>query len=121
MKGSKLFLALAAVVALLVATASPADASFRLRVEDLSTGVGAVITDGGPGDSSPGANNVIVFVGPIGSFTISVTTGMSTPALASPGFYDAIDLNSVTVSSAAGGTLRLILERDGFTNAPNGP
>jgi hypothetical protein len=116
----RFLLAAAVAAATLFAAASPADAAFRLRVESGTTaGPGVVITDNGTGDlnSSVGA---IVYSGAISQFTLNVTTGVTTPYLIAPGFYDAMDLSNVTINSSGAGTLRLILENDGYNNAPNG-
>ena len=57
-----------AVVGVLLTTAKPATADFRLRVEDLSTGTGAVVTSGG----------FVMLSGAINSFNVNVTTGLLT-------------------------------------------
>jgi len=106
---------------------SSADASFRLRVESgTTTGPGVVITADGSMAFSGGssyqtmANQFITFSGPIAGFAINATTGVSTPTLAAPGFYDAIDLSNITINSSGAGVLRLILEQDGLNTAPDG-
>jgi hypothetical protein len=120
MKVSKFLLALGAVAAVLVATAAPADAAFRMRIEDINAGVGTVVTDNAlPGDINP-LSDVILFSGTVGAFTISVQVGTASPGAAFAGYWDAIDLNSVTVTTTGGGTLRIILEKDGFNTAPDG-
>jgi len=108
---------------------SSGDAAFRLRVESgTSTGPGVVITYQTASDNqtvfdassmtfvNSGAtpNYIGINVINLGPFMLSGTIGTSTPFLSAPGFYEAIDLNNVTISSNAGGTLRLILEQTGL-------
>lgn len=115
----KKMLTVLAALALLLCLAAPAEATFRLRIENTSTGTGVVISDNGGGDFDTQANS-IVFVGAIDGFTVTVTTGLRTPLYQAPGYYDAIDLASVNVKGAGAGTLRIILEGDGFTGGPDG-
>jgi hypothetical protein len=120
MKVPKLLLALSAVLAAVLTAASPAEAGFRLRVEDVGAGVGVVVTDGGANDLHP-LSDVVMFSGSVGSFFLTIQVGTASPGVAFAGFWDAIDLNAVvSTTNAAGGTLRLILEKDGFTKAPDG-
>jgi hypothetical protein len=89
---------------------SSASAQLRLRVEELGTGTGAVITDNGVGDLSPTAG-VIIFSGSLGSnFLVNVTTGISKPMIGGLTDFGQIDLNSVNVITQGAGTLRLTLE-----------
>lgn len=118
MKAFKLFLALVAVVGVTLASASPAEAVFRMRIENVGTGIGTVITDGGPGDINP-ATDAITFMGSLGSFTMNVITGLASPTFMSHGLFDAIKLSSTNATSGPG-TLRIILEKDGFGLAPDG-
>ena len=113
---------LVAVFTVLIVGSSVADASplFRLRVENLATGEGVVITDNGAGDSVPGAG-VIQFSGSLGSFSINVTTGISKPNIGGVNNYAELDLNSVNVSFSGAGILRITLEDGGFTLGPDGP
>lgn len=101
--------------------AQPSDAALRLRIEDVGSGVGLVITDNLPGDlnANPG---VIVFSGSvIGNFVVNVTTGFSKPALPLVGTtISGLGPNSVNVFSTVGGTFRVTLEDDGFTSGPLG-
>ena len=123
MKVPKFLLALSAAVAVLVATARPADAVFRMRIEDLNAGVGAVVTDGGAGDGFGVLgvpNDVILFSGTVGSFLISIQVGTASPGSPMAGYHDALDLNSVSVMTTGSGTLRIILEKDGMAAAPDG-
>ncbi len=99
---------------------SSADAAFRLRVDNGTT-TGVAITDNGAGDlwtsgqghDYDGANS-IVFAGSVGTFSLNVTTGVKSPAFQSPGSYVGIDLSNISINSSGAGTLRLILEADGF-------
>ena len=106
----------------LLFVAQPADAAFRLRLEDVGSGKGVVISDGGVGDLSPDAG-MIIFSGAVEGFSVNVTTGTSTLTgpLTLPGYYGGIDLNNISIGSASAGTLRIILEQDGFgATTPDG-
>jgi hypothetical protein len=100
--------------------ASAAEATFRLRVEDISgsVAVGVVITDGGAGDSNPQVG-VITLNGSIGTFTVNVTTGLSKPVIGGVTNFGELHLNSVNVASAAG-TLRITLEDTGYVFGSDG-
>lgn len=100
-----LFVAVAAL-----GVTSAADASFRLRIDDGSGNTGIVLTD-------TSLTGVINYNGAIDSnFKINVTTGLSKPALPTPG---SMDLSSVNVASLGAGTIRIWLEDTGF--ASTGP
>lgn len=107
-------LAIAALFAgiAMLGTSSTANADFRMRIQDITsgpTGVGAVLTD------SP-QDGTIVFNGAVGAFNVNVTTGLSQPPLGlNPAALAAIDLNTVNVSSTGTGTrtLKIWLEYDG--------
>lgn len=62
---------------------------------------------------------VITFSGPIGNWIVDVTTGISKPVIGSAADPQ-IDLNSVNVTSAAGGHLRFGVVDSGFTGPING-
>jgi hypothetical protein len=113
---------LLAVFTVLVVFSSAAYAGplFRLRLEDVATGQGVVLTDNGAGDIN-GLNGAIVFVGSIGGFLVNVTTGLSQPIIGGTNNYAELDLNSVNVSFSGAGTLRITLEDAGYTNGPDGP
>jgi hypothetical protein len=91
-----------------------------MRVESgTTTGPGVVITDEAASESGAagafaGTANAMNFAGSIGTFSLVVTTGTSTPFLAAPGFYEAIDLSNISITAAGAGTLRIILERTDF-------
>ena len=92
---------------------SPVSATMRLRIEDVASGVGAVITDNGPGDTNP-LVGALTFSSGIGSFTVNVTTGVSQPLIGGVSDLGQIDLNSVNVLTSGAGTLRLTLEDTGY-------
>ena len=92
-----------------------ADAAFVLTLDDLAIpGVEVVITDNGPGDSSP-AVGAINYNGAVGTgvFVLNITTGISKPLIGSPSIAR-IDLNSINLSSVAAGTLDIILTDTDF-------
>ncbi len=98
----------------MLGTNSMATAAFRLRVESgTTTGPGVVVTDNGAGDSSA-ATNIITTTPTITGFTVSITSGLQTPLLIIPGFFEGMDLFNISISSGGAGTLRLILESDEF-------
>jgi hypothetical protein len=103
--------------ALLLSVVSEGTASaapIRLRIEDVGLGLGATLTDNGPGDVNPVVGGV-TFSGAIGpNFIVNVTTGTSTPLIGGVGDFGQIDLNSVNVATTGGGTLRITLENLGF-------
>jgi hypothetical protein len=90
----------------------------RLRIEDVTGGIGAVITDNGVGDLNP-LIGALTFSGSVGFSLINVTTGLSKPLIGG-GSIDLgqLDLNSVNVVISGPGTLRLTLEDDGYTAGP---
>src|ERR1700693_1615800 len=97
---------------------SPASATMRLRIEDVTGGIGAVITDNGVGDLNP-LLGALMFSGSVGFSTVNVTTGLSKPLIGG-GSIDLgqLDLNSVNFTMSGPGTLRLTLEDDGYTAGP---
>jgi hypothetical protein len=85
----------------------------------LSSGGDVVeIADGDPDDANPLAG-AITFIGDVGNFDANVATGLSKPLLPSSPNYAEMDLNSVNVSSGAGGTLVIELTDTDFD--PTGP
>jgi len=100
---------------------SPVSATMRLRIEDLVNGVGAIITDNGPGDSNPlvGALEFSSGGSGLGSFLVNVTTGVSKPMIGGVSDLGQIDLNSVNVLTSGAGTLRLTLEDTGYLAGPD--
>jgi hypothetical protein len=68
--------------------------------------------DGDPCDLNPAAG-VVTFSGPVGPFTINVTTAITEPALGSASFA-ILDLNSVNVSGGPG-SLTILASHTGYT------
>jgi hypothetical protein len=96
-----------------VLTASPAQAALILR---LTSGTDSVsVTDGGVGDVNP-SHGAITFIGSVGSFLLNVTFGSSTNTSNSA----SMELNSVSVSSTAGGTLLIELTDTDFLGTGDG-
>jgi len=129
----RFFFFAALALAVLFSAGAKADANFRMRVESgTSTGPGVVLTADGTSGFNSGtipassystiSDQFIQYSGPITSqFNIQSTTGTSTPTLAAPGYYEALDLNNMTVNATGAGVLRLILEKDNLGSAtPNG-
>ena len=102
------FCGMAALAVLTIAVSSPdASAAFKLR---LTEGVFIeIVEDGGVGDAFPGAGTV-EFSGPIGSFQVAISVGLSKPTVG-PG---RIELTSVNVSSELGGTIMIELTDTDF-------
>ena len=77
----------------------------------LSDGVNTVVvTDGGAGDTDGAVNGVVSYNGSLGGatvWTVNVTTGITYPVLGSQ-TVPHMDLNSVNVSSSAGGNLTIM-------------
>lgn len=106
-------LAISAMVvgALLLGTQSNSHALMKLWLGDGTNTV--IITDELAGDLFPGVGTV-TFAGAIGNWIVNVTTGISYPVLGGPGI-PYIDLNSVNVTSPAGGNLTIGAAQTGFT------
>jgi PEP-CTERM motif len=104
---------------LLIALQSHLDAStsMELSLNDL-VNPEIDILDGGPLDSNPLAG-VITYNGPIGSWSVNVTTGITYPALGTPN-SPMLDLNSVNVSSSGPASLAIGVSALGYTLAPAG-
>jgi len=71
------------------------------------------VADGGISDLNP-LVGVITYIGSIGTWTTNVTTGLSKPVIGSV-TDPQMDLNTVDVTSAAGGNLWITLKDDGFS------
>lgn len=98
-------------LAICIWTIRSADAAFVLELDD---GSGPVfVTDGGVGDTS-GTTGIITFNGTVGSFNISVTTGVSKPEIGTPN-QAKLDLNSLQISGGGPGTLSIRLTDTDFT------
>ena len=95
----------------------PADAEAALMLR-LTQGATIVeVTDGDALDANP-LEGAVTFVGPVGTFLLNVSTGVSYPQIGSE-TDPHMDLNSIDTSTAAGGTL--VIENiyvDGFTALP---
>jgi hypothetical protein len=102
---------LGTAAAALMATSS-ANAAFIMYLDDASTvGIDRIVQDDtlagvltsigltSSSDMAPGAGGV-TYVGGVGSFVLSVTTGVSKPLIKAPGTM--LDLNSINVSGGAG-------------------
>lgn len=101
-----------------------ASAQFRLRVEDPTTGMGVVISDGNADDMSGGADGVIMFMlsglGGAGTTTsVTIAQGRGAPYNTSPGVVGDLYLNSLTISSTGPAKLLLTLEDTGYSSTPN--
>lgn len=111
--------AISAAALLILECAALAHANpLRLRVDNLGTGQGVVITDNLAGDGNLAAG-VITFVGSLGGgFTVNVTTGVSNPPFATPE-PNSLELNSVNVNTSGSGVLRITLEQDDYPGIGN--
>jgi hypothetical protein len=85
----------------------------------LNDGINPIIAiaDGDALDVNP-AIGAVTFVGPLGVWTLNVSTGLGYPALGSA-TQPHMDLNSVDVSSGAG-HLTIALLQDGYSPSPGG-
>jgi hypothetical protein len=110
MNGKYRFLAVVALAALsLFALASPADAAFRLRLDNTTTGDSVILTDSA-------STGVLSFSGALGNLGINMTTALSKPVLGPV----TMDLNSVNVVSSGTATLVITVEDTGFGPANPG-
>ena len=87
---------------LFVVMVTPASAAAILRIEDVTTGVGAVIADNGANDLNPSLGN-ITFLGGVGGISITLTIAESKPITSGA----ALDVFSVHLDSDGASTLRL--------------
>ena len=93
-----------------------ANATATLRLQDVNGYLD--IVDGGIYDSNTTAG-VVTYSGGFDSiWTVNVTTGITYPVLGSLS-YPELDLNSVNVSSSAGGTLDIYFSETGFGTTGN--
>jgi len=96
-----------------IGAVSTANAALMLRLDDLTTaGIEVTVTDQGAGDMSPTAG-VIVFIGPVGGFTINVSTGVNNTTLGAA-LIPSLDLNSINFTMGTG-SLDVYLTDTGFT------
>lgn len=121
----KTTLILAAALALFLSS-SPAQASLVLTIDDLSTpGIDVIIVDNSAVGTattkglstfvdSNGLVGVILYNGVVGTFILNLTMGISKPWAPNSGTLAALDLFNVSVSSAAGGALQIMLTDTDF-------
>lgn len=74
--------------------------------------------DGAPCDANV-VGGTVTFIGGVGAFFINVTTAITYPALGTAASAK-MDLNSVDLSSAGGGTLTILASEVGYTGPING-
>ena len=108
-----------AIVACVAGTVPNANALFKLQLDDPSFGVGPefTITDNGANDNDAtvGVINFATFIsGPVGNFSINVTTGITKPFLGNSLTTAATKLSNVTITTTTGGTLRIRLTDTDF-------
>ena len=114
---ARILLKIATTVALACGLLTQANAVPMLRLTT-STGATVTVTDGGANDSSS-VDGLVLFNGPLGDWTINVTTGLSKPALGSD-IVPILDLNSLNMtSSGPAGTITLEFTETGFASQPN--
>jgi len=105
-------------VAMLLPTS--ASAQFRLRIEDMASGQGVVVTDfvgipTGVGDVNGSPGLISVFLFNLGNVSMSLTTGQTKPVgSATTGAVGEMKLTSVTMATDGPATLRLTLEDTGY-------
>ena len=96
---------------------SQANAVPQLRLTT-STGATVTVVDGDDNDSAAEVG-LVVYNGPLGHWSINVTTGVSKPAAGSE-LIPMLDLNSLDMSSSgAAGSITLELTDIGFGSQPN--
>ncbi|RLU00674.1 hypothetical protein [Ketobacter sp.] len=88
-----------------------ANAAFVMSLDDLSDAAGPTIIYDGSGSDFGGPLGVITYSGAIGSFNVNVTTGVSKPIVGPT----TLDLNSINVTGASGGTLVVKITDTDFT------
>jgi predicted Rdx family selenoprotein len=107
-----------AIVACVVGAVPSAQALLMLQLDDLgSVGSEFTITDNGldDNDSNVGIINFASFKsGPVGNFSINVTTGITKPFLGNSLTTAAMKLSNVTITTTTGGTLSIRLTDTDF-------
>jgi hypothetical protein len=108
----------AAVLIVALGQAGRAEAGLMMKLSDATDGASVTIVDNGLGDSNP-MTGVIVFMGPVGEFSLGVTTGVSKPFIGN-GVLPRMDLNSVDVKSVGskGDTLTIMLTETNWAPTP---
>jgi hypothetical protein len=114
---SKLFSRGFVALALTVGLIAQANAIPQLKLES-SSGPSILVTDNAAGDINAADGAITYLSTTIPGWNMSVTTGLSLPVIGSA-LEPEIDLVSVDVSSAAGGTLSLWFTDTGFGPASN--
>jgi hypothetical protein len=100
------------IVAFFIASVLSAHAMPSLQLSDGSTTI--LIVDEGPGDALPGIIGGVGYLGSVGVFNLTVTTGFVTPLIGTSEL-PMLNLNSVGVSSSgSGGTLTIMFTETGF-------
>lgn len=99
--------------------APPAQAAFRLRVEDTDNNVGVVLTGAVNPASTP--SGVITFNGSMGNFTVQITTAVTFHS--GPNNYAELHLDNLSISSAFAGAanLRITVEDTDYMRGGPGP
>ena len=101
------FLTSAVLVSAVPSLADP----MRLRVQNVSTGSGVVITDNGAGDLDPVPGSILATPVLGAQFALTLGVGTSMPPL--PGAGSLLTLTGVVVATTPG-TLRFLLENDDY-------
>jgi len=94
--------------------------TFRLRLENLDTGKGIVVTDNGTYDLSPDLGGIVV-IASFGTTTWSSTTGVSQPILPLLGTAEAETDLLAFIYTPTAATFQWTLEDIDFTGGPDGP
>ncbi|MBM3236597.1 hypothetical protein FJZ31_09895 [Candidatus Poribacteria bacterium] len=108
-----------AIVVCVVGAVPNANALFKLSLDDLGSGLGPefTIADNGANDNdlTLGVINFASFIsGPVGNFSINVTTGITKPFLGNSLTTAAMKLSNVTITTNTGGTLSIRLTDTDF-------
>lgn len=99
-----------------LATALSSSATLQIRISDGTPAGTLVITDQSPDDFNAEVG-AVSYTGPVGAnWTANFSTGTSKPIIGSAA-APRVDLQSVNVSSALGGSLRIEITDTGFTGA----
>ena len=117
MKIFKQCLCAAALTGLAFSVPLTAQAAIQLTLSDGTVAGTVTVVDGGVGDLNAGVG-IITFIGSVGVWNVSnVTTGITSPPLIAP---ELLDLNTVNLSSAAGGTMTITLSSTDYSGPFDG-
>lgn len=95
----------------ILGVATPAEAAFRLRLDNIGAGTGTVLTD-------TDGDGLLIFAGGLGAgFVVNVTTGSSKPLIGGVNNIFEMDLNSVNINVNGPGSLRITLEDDNYVGS----